>query len=57
VTLAFDGFEGDGGHRVVIVTECVTGNMAFRSCVDPGERRENAVFYRDVLLAELEAGA
>jgi hypothetical protein len=31
--------------------------MAFRSCVDPGERRENAVFYQDILLDELEAGA
>jgi hypothetical protein len=57
VTLAFDGFKGEDGHHVVIVTECVAGNMEFRSCVGPGERRENAVFYRDVLLVELEAGA
>jgi hypothetical protein len=57
MALAFDGVRGEDGHHLVIVTQCVARNEAFRSCVDPGERRENAVFYRDVPLAELEAGA
>jgi Protein of unknown function (DUF 659) len=57
VTVAFDGSKGEDRHHVVIVTDCVAGNVAFRSCIDPGERRENAVLNRDVLLAELEAGS
>jgi hypothetical protein len=36
----FDGFKREDGHHVVIVSDCVAGNVAFRSCVDPGERRE-----------------
>jgi hypothetical protein len=57
VTLTFDVFKGEDGHHVIIVTERVVGNVAFSSCVDPGERGENVVFYRDAILAELEAGA
>jgi hypothetical protein len=47
VTFVFVSFKVEDGHHVVIVTECVAGNVAFRRCVDPGERRSNAAFYRD----------
>jgi hypothetical protein len=57
VTEGFDGFKGEDGRHVIIVTECVAGNVACRSCVETLEHRENSVFYRDALLAELEAKA
>jgi hypothetical protein len=57
VTFAFISFKVEDGHHVVIVTECVARNVAFRSCVDQGVCRINAAFYRDVLLAELEVRA
>ena len=44
------------GH-VVNVTDTARDKTAFKKCVDPGEKREDAEFYADLVEKELEEGA
>ena len=56
-TIGFDGFKGEDGGHVVNVTETARDKTAFKKCVDPGEKREDAEFYADLVEKELEEGA
>jgi hypothetical protein len=56
-TLGFDGFKTEAGTDVVNCTETAGDKCAFKSCVDPGERREDHTFYAETIEVELRSGA
>ena len=56
-TVGFDGFKSESGDHVVNVTETARDKTAFKKCVDPGEKHEDAEFYADLVEKELEEGA
>ncbi|KAJ8610757.1 hypothetical protein CTAYLR_010575 [Chrysophaeum taylorii] len=56
-TLGFDGFKTETGTHVIIVTECSGEKTAFKACVDPGEHREDAPFYNNLIISQLVSGA
>ena len=53
VTLGFDGFKTEAGTHVVLVTETAIGKTAFKACVDPGDKYEDATFYHDLIVEQL----
>ena len=56
-TFGFDGFKTEAGTHVINCTETSGDKTAFKSCIDPGERCEDAKFYADLMEKELRAGA
>ena len=56
-TFGFDGFKTEAGTHVVNCTETSGNKTAFKNFVDPGEHREDAKFYEELIEAELRSGA
>ena len=56
-TFGFDGFKTEAGTHVVNCTETSGNKTAFKNFVDPGERREDAKFYEELIEAKLRSGA
>ena len=53
LSFAFDGFKTEAGTHVVICTESSGNKTAFKACIDPGERREDANFYAEITEKQL----
>ena len=57
LSFAFDGFKTEASTHVVICTESSGNKTAFKACIDPGERREDANFYAEITEKQLRETA
>lgn len=57
LTLGWDGFKGEDNVHVVNFCEGAGGATASRKCFDPEGRREDQLFFNQIVIDELKAGA